>query len=80
MSKKKTSGSENEQNKTEEPGTEYKRLRIFKSFDEQEEEENRWLASLTPEQRIHHATNLIKRVFAGQLKKNPRIGKRIYFD
>jgi hypothetical protein len=80
MSKKKTSGSENEQNKTEEPKAEYKSLRIFESFEEQEEEENRWFATLTPEQRLQHATDLIKRVFARQLKKNPKIGKRIYFD
>jgi hypothetical protein len=79
MSNKKNFGSENEQNKTEEPKTEYKSLRIFESFEEQEEE-NRWFATLTPEQRLQHATDLIKRVFARQLKKNPKIGKRIYFD
>lgn len=65
-----------------EPETAYEstRIRIFKSFEEQEEDNFKWLASLTPEQNLYYATELIKRIFSDELKRNPTIGNRIKFD
>lgn len=76
----KNSNSKNDQNKAEEPQTTFKTVRIFNSFEEQEEEEIRWLASLSPEEHLRNTTALIKRIFSDQLKKHPEIGIRIYFD
>ena len=56
------------------------RIRIFKSFEEQEEDNLKWLASLTPEQHLYYGTLLIKRIFSEELKQNPTIGNRIKFD
>ncbi len=62
-----------EQNKAKEPETVYKTIRFFDSFEEQEKAENKWLASLTPEQHLRNTTSLIKRAFAETLEKNPKI-------
>lgn len=85
MSKKKD--NKNVSNlKAEEPAVGYssveqkKALHIFTSFDSMEDDNYRWLASLTPEQHLLNATALIKRIFADDLKKNPHIGTTIHFD
>jgi|ERR1017187_5142391 predicted nucleotidyltransferase len=57
-----------------------KRIRFFNSFEEQEKDNYSWLASLSPEQHLHYATQLIKRVFANELEANPTIGNKIKFD
>ncbi len=57
-----------------------KNITIFNSHVEMEEENYKWLASLTPEQHLQNATALIKRIFAEDLKNNPRIGNKLYFD
>jgi hypothetical protein len=54
-------------------------IHFFKSFEEMEEDNYKWLASLTPTEHLRNATELIKRVFAVDLKKKPTIGKTIYF-
>lgn len=82
MSKKKTYKTKAKPNTVEEPtvGYEKKRIHIFNSLEEQEEDNYKWLASLTPEEHLHYATELIKRVFAKELKENPIIGNKITFD
>jgi hypothetical protein len=57
-----------------------KRIHFFKSLEEQENDNYRWLSTLTPEQHLKHATELIKRVFADDLKQNPTLGNRITFE
>ena len=55
------------------------RITIFSSLEEQENDNYKWLASLTPVQHLQYATELIKRVFAKELKQNPTLGNRIKF-
>jgi hypothetical protein len=57
-----------------------KNITIFNSHVEMEEENYKWLASLTPEQHLQNATALIKRIFADDLKKNPLIGNKLLID
>lgn len=81
MSKEKPYKKKGQKNtRAKEPEVSFKTLRIFSSFEEQEEEEIRWLASLTPEEHLQNTTALIKRVFSDQLKRHPEIGTQIYFD
>ena len=56
------------------------RMHFFKSFDEEAEFEYRHLASLSPLEHLANATELIKRVYKKELKKNPGLGNRIYFS
>lgn len=44
-----------------------------------EEDELKWLSSNSPEEHLHHAVSLIKRVYAEELKNNPKIGSEIKF-
>ena len=74
MSKKENQDSKKKANKAEEPETVFKTVRIFDSFEEQEKEELKWLASQTPEQHLQHATDLVKRMFDEDLKKHPTVG------
>ncbi len=75
-------------NNVSEPSVEYpfqipesnKTVRFFSSFEEMEDDNYKWLANLTPEQHLENATALIKRIFAEQLKTNPLIGNKIYFE
>ncbi len=57
-----------------------KRVQFFKSFEDQENDHYMWLSSLTPEEHLYYATQLIKRVFASELKQIPTLGNRIKFD
>ena len=57
-----------------------KNIAIFNSHLEMEEENYKWLATLSPEQHLENATALIKRIFADDLRKNPRIGNKISID
>ena len=68
-----------------EPQVEYgnKTLHIYNSFEEQEEDNYKWLASLTPEQHLHNAVKLIKRVYGISKEKSIKTEVReriIYFD
>ncbi len=56
------------------------RMHFFNSLEDQESDNYKWLTSLTPEQHLQNATQLIKRVFAEDLKKHPTIGNRITSD
>ncbi len=53
-----------------------KRVRIYKSFEEQEEAGRKYMASLTPEERIRQAVLLIKQVYDYD-NKPPLNSKRI---
>lgn len=55
-------------------------LRFFKSFKEAEDYDNKWLASLTPEQHLHNAVQLIKRHYKNQLDDNPNIENNFTID
>jgi hypothetical protein len=74
-----------EVNKVNEPDLQYEAhsdentIRFFLSFTEQEKDNYSYLAGLTSIQHLQNATALIKRIFAEDLKKNPKIGNRIYF-
>lgn len=57
-----------------------KNIYSFDSLQEQEADNFEWLASLTPEQHIRNATELIKRIFSEQLKKNPHLGHHLTFE
>jgi hypothetical protein len=83
--KKKAEVATNPQPKAEEPEVAYgnKRITFYNSFEEAEEADYKWLASLSPEQHLANAHKLIKSVYKEQLKKNklPPKGERIiYFD
>lgn len=71
--------NKNNESKAKEPEVAFNTIQIFDSFEEQEKEEMKWLASLTPEQHLQNTTSLIKRIFADSLEKHPEIGKQITF-
>lgn len=73
-----SSDKKNNKSKAEEPETLYKAIRVFESFEEQEAEEVKWLASQKPEQHLQHAVSLIKRIFAEELEKHSEIGVKLY--
>ena len=82
MSKKKTYKTKDKTSEVKEPIIVYgkERITFFNSLEEQENDNYKWLASLTPIQHLQHATELIKRVFAKELKQNPTLGNRIKFN
>ena len=55
-------------------------VRFSSTFEEADNENFRWLASLSPEQHLQNATSNIKRIFAEDLKKNPHIGNSLIID
>jgi len=57
-----------------------KKITIFKSHEEADEKHYEYLASLTPEVHLQNAVSWIKRLYADELKKHPRIGKKLHFD
>ncbi|MGE0638162.1 MAG: hypothetical protein AB7G44_07305 [Bacteroidia bacterium] len=57
-----------------------KEMMFFNSFEEQENDNYRWLATLTPEQHLNYTVQLIKRVYSEQLKENPKTGNTLIFD
>ena len=82
MSKKKIVRSKSKSEAVNEPEIVYenKRIQFHNSFEEQEKDNYSWLATLSPEQNLYYATQLIKRVFASELKQNKGLGNRIKFD
>ena len=72
---------EKDKNQLKEPTIAYgkKRIGVFTSFKEAEEDNYRYWLSLTPEQRIANVTTLIKRVYSKELLKQEN-DKRIHFD
>ncbi len=81
MAKKKIYKSKTEKKTVNEPTIDYegKRIHFFKSLEEMEEDNYKWLATLSPIEHFTNATELIKRIFAKDLKKKPTIGSKIYF-
>jgi hypothetical protein len=57
--------------------TPIKSISIFNSLEEAEEDNYKWLASLTGEQHLQNAHALMKRIFAEDLKKNPTVGTKL---
>ncbi|MCX6275627.1 MAG: hypothetical protein NTV09_10525 [Bacteroidetes bacterium] len=68
----------NSNSKFREPQTDYGRLGIFQSFEEMNEADAEELAKYTPEQHLVHATSLIQRIYADELKRKFTVG-RVYF-
>jgi len=65
--------------KIKEPSAAYKpsgqkELSVFNSFEEAEEAHLKYLASLTGEQHLANAVAWIKRLYAKDLKKYPKLG------
>jgi hypothetical protein len=58
-----------------------KNISFSGSFEESEEENLKWLASLSPEEHLCNAVKLIKRVYGiTDDKKNKPSERKIYFD
>ncbi len=51
-----------------------KELSIYNSFEEAAEAEYKYLASLSGEEHLANAVTWIKRLYAKELKKHPKIG------
>ncbi len=81
MAKKKHKPSE-QKTGANEPQAAYgeKKMMFFNSFEEQENDNYRWLATLTPEQHLNYTVQLIKRVYSEQLKENPKTGNTLIVD
>lgn len=80
MAKDRKNESGTDKNKVREPEATLKTFRAFDSFKDMKEDELGWLAALTPEQHLGHTISLIKRVYADKLARNPKIGKKLYFE
>ena len=83
--KKETKPQKENKSIASEPQAEYgkKTLQIFKSFEEQAEAEYKELASLTPEQHLQNAVELIKRVYGIKEENGEEKEKKeriLYFD
>lgn len=57
-----------------------KSIHFFSSFEDMEEDNYKWLAALTAEQHLQNAVANIKRIFADELRRNPRTRTKLYFD
>lgn len=55
-------------------------LHFFKTIEEQEEDNYKWLASLTPQQHWSNATALIKRIYEADIKNNSGLSKKLTFE
>ncbi len=58
----------------------YNRIVFFNSFEEENEFTYKERASTTPLENFKMVTSMIKQHFQKQLKENPTLGNRIYFD
>lgn len=57
-----------------------KRITFFSSFERGNEATHRYYASLTPEERLLHVNEMVRRIFADELSKHPTLDNRIFFD
>ena len=57
-----------------------KSIQFFSSLEEMEEDNYKWLSTLTPEQHLMNAVAHIKQIYAEELKRNPGLGTEIIFD
>lgn len=80
MNKKENKNEKNEQKRVEEPENAYQTVKIFDSFEEQEEAEIKWLASLSYEEHLKNGSALIKRIFTENLEKYPEIGNELELE
>ena len=72
--------SDEKNNELNEPAGQYNRIRFFKSFEEADDADAAEMAALSPVQHLQNATELIKRIYAKELKEHPTLGDRIYFS
>ena len=82
MAKKKKHKIKKEQANVSEPEVTYesKRIHFFNSFEEENEFTYKERASISPLENLKNVTLLVKRLFKKELKNNPTLGNRIYFD
>ena len=82
MSKKKTYKTKEKQNTVEEPTVGYNkpRITVFKSFEEENEFTHKQYALIPPLENFENVTIMVKRFYKKELKENPTLGNRIYFD
>ncbi len=82
MAKKKTYNSKTKSTVANEPLVNYRadRLQFFNSFEEENEYTYKERASMTPLENFKTVTLMLKLHFQKQLKENPTLGNRIYFD
>ncbi len=81
MAKKKYKTKE-KKTEVKEPQAAYgsREMKFFNSFEEQENDNYKWLATLTPEQHLNYTVELIKRVYSKELKQHPKAGNKLVFD
>jgi hypothetical protein len=53
---------------------------FFNSFEEENEYTHKQRALMAPIENLKTVTTMVKRFFEKELKKNPTLGNRIYFD
>ena len=77
-------GSHDKPSQASEPQPEYaaknagKSIRFFSSFEEMNEADAKELSQFTPEQHLQHVTEMLKHLYAEELKK-PFTNLKIYF-
>lgn len=59
---------------------ENRRIHFFSSFEEMENDNYKYWANLTPEQHLQNVTSFLEKIFSKEIKRNPTLGKRIYFS
>ena len=71
--------SDEKNNEVNEPAGEYRRITFFKSFEEANEYDHRYYASLSPEQSLNIVFEMRNRLWPDDRLSNP-FGNRITFD
>jgi bisphosphoglycerate-dependent phosphoglycerate mutase len=82
MPNKKTYKTKSKVKIVEEPLAIYgeKRIVFFNSFEKENKYTHQQRASMSPIENLKTVTTMVKRFFEKELKENPTLGKRIYFD
>jgi hypothetical protein len=82
MAKKKTKKANTQPPELNEPLATYgeKRIIFFTSFEEENEYTYKQRALTPAIENLKNVTNMVKRFFSKELKNNPTLGNRIYFD
>jgi len=82
MMKKKTNKTKVKPQEVNEPLAAYgeKRIVFFKSFEEENEYTYKQRALTPAIENLKNVTSMVKRFFSKELKNNPTLGNRIFFD
>ena len=65
-----------------EPKTAYgtSRIQFFNSFEEMNEADHVYYSTLSYNERLTQLNNMLMKIYQVQLKKNPSLGNKIFFD